>query len=381
MSTTQLWWLVFPVILLVFILFVLWYSQRRKARTPYPRNYIEALKALASGDSEKAFERFMVVTDEDTSNADAYLRLGDLFREKRQFDKAVQVHQELTFRPGLSKEQEVEIKKSLALDFLEAKRYGKAIPTLRQLLDLSSSDGWVLQNLLRAYEETAQWEQALETKDKILRQKGIKDRSSLALYKVFAGKRLAEEGDYHRARLVYKDALGYDDKCAAAYLYLGDAYMCDQRPEGAIDYWKKLVAKVPQRAHLAFERLESTFFDLGKYGEIVEMYKRIIQADSKNIKGLYALARIFEKMGKTDSAIETYRKALRVNPNLVHIRQHLIRLYRQTDQVDLVLAEIDRLIESVPERADSFICQKCEYVTNEVLWKCPKCDSWDSFNF
>lgn len=380
MSTTQLWWLVFPVILLFFILLVLWYSQRRKAKTPYPYNYIDALKALASGDNEKAFERFMVVTDEDTSNADAYLRLGDLFREKRQFDKAVQVHQELTFRPGLSREQQLEIKKSLALDFLEAKRYGKAIPALRELLDLSSSDGWGLENLLRAYEETAQWSEALEIKERILKQKGMKDRSSLALYKVFAGKRLAEEGDYHRARLAYKDALGYDDKCAAAYLHLGDAHICDQRPEEAVDYWKKLVAKVPQRAHLAFERLESTLFDLGKYGETVEIYKRIIQTDSKNIKALYALARIFDKMGKTESAIETYRKALRVDPNLVHVRQHLIRLYRQTDQVDLALAEIDRLIESVPERADSFICQKCGYVTKEVLWKCPKCDSWDSFN-
>jgi lipopolysaccharide biosynthesis regulator YciM len=380
LSTTQLWWLVFPVILLVFILFVLWYSQRRRTKTPYPHNYIEALKAMASGDSEEAFERFMVVTDEDTNNADAYLRLGDLFREKRQFDKAVQVHQELTLRPGLSKEQEVEIKKSLALDFLEAKRYGKAIPALRGILELSSSDSWGLENLLRAYEETAQWDKALETKEKILKQTGTKDRSALALYQVFAGKRLAEEGDYHRARLAYKDALGYDDKCAAAYLYLGDAYMCDERPEGAIDHWKKLMAKAPQRAYLAFERLESTLFDLGKYGEIVEIYKRIIQGEPKNIRALYALAKIFEKMGKTDSAIEMYRKALQVDPNLVHIRQHLIRLYRQTDQVDLALAEIDRLIESVPERADSFTCQKCGYVTNEVLWKCPKCDSWDSFN-
>jgi lipopolysaccharide biosynthesis regulator YciM len=380
LSTTQLWWLVFPVILLVFILFVLWYSQRRRTKTPYPHNYIEALKAMASGDSEEAFERFMVVTDEDTNNADAYLRLGDLFREKRQFDKAVQVHQELTLRPGLSKEQEVEIKKSLALDFLEAKRYGKAIPALRGILELSGSDSWGLENLLRAYEETAQWDKALETKEKILKQTGTKDRSALALYQVFAGKRLAEEADYHRARLAYKDALGYDDKCAAAYLYLGDAYMCDERPEEAIDHWKKLMAKAPQRAYLAFERLESTLFDLGKYGEIVEIYKRIIQGEPKNIRALYALAKIFEKMGKTDSAIEMYRKALQVDPNLVHIRQHLTRLYRQTDQVDLALAEIDRLIESVPERADSFTCQKCGYVTNEVLWKCPKCDSWDSFN-
>lgn len=380
MSFTQLWWLIFPIIVLVFVLFVLWYSQRRKARTPYPHNYIEALKALASGDEERAFENFMAVTEEDTENADAYLRLGDLFREKRQFDKAVQVHQELTYRPGLSKEQQSEVRKSLALDFLEAKRYGKAVPALKELLELSGSDGWVLENLLRSYEETAQWEQALEIKERILKQDGIKEKGPLALYKVFAGRRLAEEGDFHKARLAYKDALGYDDKCAAAYLFLGDAYMCDQRPEEAIDNWKKLVAKVPQRAHLAFERLESALFDLGKYGEIVEIYKRIIQADPRNIKALYALAKIFEKMGKTDSAIETYRKALQVDPNLVHIRQQLTRLYRQTDQVDLALAEIDRLIESVPERTDSFVCQQCGYLTGEVLWRCPKCDAWDSFS-
>jgi lipopolysaccharide biosynthesis regulator YciM len=380
LSFTQLWWLIFPIIVLVFVLFVLWYSQRRKARTPYPHNYIEALKALASGDEERAFEKFMAVTEEDTENADAYLRLGDLFREKRQFDKAVQVHQELTYRPGLSKEQQSEVRKSLALDFLEAKRYGKAVPALKELLELSGSDGWVLENLLRSYEETAQWEQALEIKERILKQDGIKEKGPLALYKVFAGRRLAEEGDFHKARLEYKDALGYDDRCAAAYLFLGDAYMCDQRPEEAIDNWKKLVAKVPQRAHLAFERLESALFDLGKYGEIVEIYKRIIQADSRNIKALYALAKIFEKMGKTDSAIETYRKALQVDPNLVHIRQQLTRLYRQTDQVDLALAEIDRLIESVPERIDSFVCRECGYLTGEVLWRCPKCDAWDSFN-
>jgi len=337
---------------------------------------------MVSGDDKIAFQRFKQVVTEDTNNLDAYLKLGDLFRKKGQLDKALQVHNELTLRYGLSDEVRVEILKSLAEDYIEAKDWDKGISTLNDLLKSDHHNLWAKKRLLTCYEELSSWEEAIRLRDELSKDKQEKERNYpiLALYKVFQGNELASKEEYHKARVAYKDALSYDEKCIPAYLYLGEAYIADRRPEDAISYWKKLLEKVPQAGYLIFDRLEETLFEIGSYSEMAEIYDRILKDNPKDIKALQALAVISEKKGRLDQAKESYKRILEIEPGYLPAKLNLIKICQETGQLVRAKTELEELSFKLGKRGESFTCSRCGYNSEIPLWKCPSCKEWNSYN-
>ncbi len=374
---------IFAVSLLILILIAYFLSKsKRKEAKPAQRLYLEALRALVSGDDKVAFQRFKQVVTEDTDNVDAYLKLGDLFRKRGQIEKALQVHNELTLRYGLSDETRIEILKSLAEDYLEAKDWEKGVSILNDILKLDHHNLWAKRNLLTCYEGLSSWEEATRFREELAKDKSEKERSYpvLALYQVFQGNELAGKGEYHKARLCYKGALNYDDKCVPAYLYLGEAYIADRRPEDAITYWRKLLEIVPQSGYLIFDRLEETLFEIGSYSEMAEIYNRLLKNNPKDIIALQALAIIYEKKGRFEVAQQNYKTILEIDPNYLPAHLNLIKIYQETGQLDKAQIVIDELSTKLGKRGEFFSCSKCGHKSEEPLWKCPNCLEWNSFN-
>ena len=79
---------------------IIWTRTQKRRVSQAPRFYTEALRALVEGDDQTAFERLKAVVTEDSSNLDAYLKLGDLLRRRGRIDKAIKVHEDLTLRLG-----------------------------------------------------------------------------------------------------------------------------------------------------------------------------------------------------------------------------------------------------------------------------------------
>ena len=117
MSLGQILSLVFAFIIVFTIMAFYWSKSKKEKEKASPKLYIDALKALLSGEDQLAFQMFKEVAKKDPENLDAYLKLGDLFRKNKRYDKALQIHKELTFRPSLSLEEKNEILKSLAQDY------------------------------------------------------------------------------------------------------------------------------------------------------------------------------------------------------------------------------------------------------------------------
>lgn len=288
----------FVAFIIVFTITAFFWSKAKKEKgKDSPKLYIDALKALLSGEEKAAFQRFKEVVRRDPENVDAYLKLGDLFRKSKKYEKALQIHKELTLRPSLSLEEKNEILKSIAQDYSAAGNHEKAILVLLDLYKENEKDEWVVRKLLSEYEETASWEEAFELRKKTSDRNEDQTNKILALYKVLWGKARAESGELHKARVAYKEALNYDDSCVLAYIYLGDAYYEDERPKDAVEYWKKLVETVPDAGYLVFNQLEKTLFELGEYGDITEIYESILSRNPKNLYALFSLARITEKRG------------------------------------------------------------------------------------
>lgn len=358
----------------------LWSKAKTEKRKTSPELYLDALKALLGGEDKIAFSKLKEVVRKDPENVDAYLRLGDLFRKNRRYDKALQIHRELTLRPSLSGKEKNEVLKSLAEDFSASGNHDKAISVLEELRKANEKDGQVTLRLLLEYEETERWEDAFELRKKLTGRKEDQTNRILALYKVLWGKIRAEAGQFHKARVAYKEALNYDERCVPAYIYLGDAYYRDQRLGDAVEYWKKLLEAVPKAGYLVFDKLEMTLFELGEYGDISEIYENILSRNPNDIFALFSLARIHEKKGMMGPAIERYKQILDSDPSFLSARLSLAKLYQQEGRKDESIDLLDSLIEGFPPEEKEFVCRHCGHNSSEPLWRCPSCKSWNSFN-
>ena len=380
MSPGHILSIIFAFIIVFTVMAFFWSKAKKERRKISPELYIDALKALLSGEERVAFQRFKEVARRDPENVDAYLKLGDLFRKNKRYDKALQIHKELTLRPSLSPEEKNEVLKSLAEDFSASGNHDKAISVLEELYKVSEKDEQVAKRLLSEYEETERWEEAFELRKKAFGRKENQTNKILALYKVLWGKARAERGELHKARVAYKEALNYDETCVPAYIYLGEAYYQDKRQNDAVQYWKKLLEMVPDAGYLVFEKLEKTLFELGEYSDIPEIYENILSRNSKNIFALFSLARIYEKKGMVESAIERYKQILDTDSTFLSARLSLAKLYQQEGRREESIDLLDNLIESFPPAEKEFICQRCGYESSDLLWRCPSCKTWNSFN-
>ena len=368
------------IVIIFFIIGLLWSKAKKEKRKVSPKLYIDALKALLAGDEKLAFQRFKDVARGDPNNVDAYLKLGDLLRKRKRFDKALEIHKELTLRPSLPSEEKSEVWKSLAEDYIASKNHEKAISLLEDLRRTNEDDNWVNHKLISEYEETERWEDAFELKKKLSKHKNDEANKVLALFKVFSGKAWADKDELHKARVAYKEALNYDETCIPAYIYLGEAYYRDERLEDAVEHWKKFLDMVPSAGYLVFDKLEKALFELGQYGEMAEIYEKILSENPKNIYALNSLANIHEKKGMIESAMEKYKQILDIASNFLSAKLSLAKLYQEEGRNEKSIDLLDSLIESLPPAFKEFACNQCRYKSPEPLWKCPQCGKLNSFD-
>ena len=73
------------------------------------------------------------------------------------------------------------------------------------------------------------------------------------------------------------------------------------------------------------------------------------------------------------------KEALSYDPASALARQHLIAFLYEAGQTEEAIEEIKRLVETMGSRTEDYACSKCGYRSTDVLWRCPKCQSWETF--
>jgi len=300
---------------------------RLKRSRPNSNLYVQALIDLLDGKQESAFTKLRQVVADDSNNLDAYLRLGQILRENNQPDRALQVHKDLTLRSGLSHSEKTAILKQLAADYIAAGELNTAEAALKELVSLDPGIHWAHSTLLGLQEKAQKWEDAYQTAVQLLRLEANKSKKPLADYKFRMGEKLLMKREYHKARVVCKEAIGLDPTFVPAYLAIGDSYYEEKRFEDAVNFWNKLISAVPEKGHLVIDRLKKTFFELGRFGDIVQVCESILERDPRNIEARRALAKFYEKKGDLDLATEMLEQIITDCPDSELTILDLTRIY------------------------------------------------------
>jgi len=366
-------------VIALILLYVLYGRYRKEKKSKDPASYIDGLRALLDGREEQAFSKFRDVISEDSDNIDAYIRIGNILRKYGKPDKAIEVHRDLTLRHGLTAVEKSRILRAMAEDFIEMDDTESAAAALKELMSGDGSDRWAAGKLLEVYSRKEDWSAAYDTRETILRLDGVKSKAGLAIYKFLQGVKLFEDREYHKARLIFKEAVNLDTACTPAYIYIGDSYLAENRLEDAANIWRKMTKTIPNESFHVLGRLKKVLFDLGRFGEIETVCNDILASSPNNIDARMTLADYHFKKGEMDIAAEHLNTAIDENPDSHLPVLELVKVYLATGEKKKISNLINRLEGQSDVGRHQYHCSQCGFKSREKKWLCPSCKAVDSF--
>jgi lipopolysaccharide biosynthesis regulator YciM len=346
-------------------------TERPGLDTPYQHG----LDALLRGDRDEAFLAFAETVRMDTDNVDAYIHLGNLLREMGEPARALHIHRELTVRAGQTPSQARAIGESLVLDLIALDRPAEAVEEAEDLHELDRKSGRALKILLRAHEAAADWERAFEVRSELARANGERENGNLARYRSAVGESYLRAGKTREAERQFKNALRLEKNHPAALLRLGDICYERDRPERAVVLWKWLALKHPEKAHLVLDRLESAYFEGGRFSEMSRAYEELLSRNPRDARILFALARMHVKKGDLAEAGRVLGEALLLEPKSLPARALLMNVHRRLGELSLALDEMETILQCVPSE-QRFVCAECGTPSDEYWTRCPACSAW-----
>jgi lipopolysaccharide biosynthesis regulator YciM len=357
-----------------------WFDRRRARETPH---YMLGLNFLVTNQPDLAIEELSKAATVDSDALEIDMILGNLYREKGQVGRAIQVHQGLLQRPKLKRLEHAYSLLCLGLDYKSGGFVDRAVEAFNEVLRLDSENEYALINLEKLHEEQHQWREAYEIRRRLARIGGrtteARDNETLAFLENELGLEALKQQDYKTAAARFGAAIELGSGTVPAYLHLGDVHLHEGRPAEAAATWERGVAVAPERAYLAFERLEAVYATLGTPDRFPALCRRLIDAAPQDWRGRVALACHLTARRKPNEALDLLFEALVHNPHGLAVHQAIWRTLRQLE-LDATL--VDRYVTLAGNAVfylDPHVCVHCRYRSTELLWHCPHCHEWNPF--
>src|SRR5687768_16029128 len=141
-----------------------WIDRRRLRETPH---YMLGLNFLVDNQVDQAIEELTHATSTDTNALEIQMILGNLYREKGQVGRAINVHQALMQRPDLRTLEHAYVLLCLGLDYRHGGFVDRALEAFQEMLRLDPKNRYALVNLQKLYEDQHQWADALQVREQI----------------------------------------------------------------------------------------------------------------------------------------------------------------------------------------------------------------------
>jgi lipopolysaccharide biosynthesis regulator YciM len=357
-----------------------WIDRRRARESPH---YILGLNFLVSNQIDLAIEELSKAAQLDADALEIHMILGNLYREKGQVGRAINVHQTLLRRPRLSRLEHAYVLLCLGLDFKRGGFVDRALEAFNEVLRLDATNQYALVNLEKLYEEQHQWQEAHRTREQLARvtETGEQPRTQAILsfleneLGLEAMKRQAWSEAAHR----FERAIDLDPKVVPAYLNLGDVRQAEERLADAVAMWERVIAVAPERAYLTFDRLAAAYPMVGTADRFPSLCRRLIGANPQDWRARLALARYLASTGSVNEGLMLLFEALVHNPHALTIHQ---AIWHSLAELDLERGLVERYVELTRHAVfylDPHVCIRCRYRSTELLWQCPHCHEWNTF--
>jgi lipopolysaccharide biosynthesis regulator YciM len=357
-----------------------WIDRRRARESPH---YMLGLNFLVANQIDPAIEELSTAAEAAGDPLEIHLILGNLYREKGQVGRAIQEHQALLQRPHLRKLEHANVLLCLGLDYKHGGFVDRALEAFSEVVRLDPGNRYAMSNLEKLYEEQHQWTDAYAMRQKLAARDTAdqqpRHQEILAFLENEIGVDALKRGQHGEASKRFGAAIELDAKNAPAYLNLGDVQLAQGNVPGAVATWERLVATSPERAYLAFTRLETAYVNMNEPGRFPALCRRLIAGGAQDWRARLALARYLTAHSQATEGLELLFEALVINPHALALHQ---AIWQTLSQLKLPPSLVERYMDLAHDAifyVDPHICVRCRYRSTELLWQCPHCHEWNTF--
>ena len=357
-----------------------WIDRRKARESPH---YILGLNFLVANQLDRAIDELSRAARLQPDALEIEMILGNLHREKGQVGRAITIHQALLQRPKLTHLEHAYILLCLGLDYKRGGFVDRALEAFNEVLRLDPQNPYAMVNLEKLHEEQHQWQEARGVRQRLI---AVTDESEqprhqqiLAFLENEMGRDTLKQLDYAKAAAHFVSAIDLDERVIPAHLSLGDVRFFEGNFAAAEAAWERVAEVAPERAYLAFERLESLLMKQPDTQRFQTLCRRLIAANPQDWRAHTALARHLLARGSGHEALELLFEALSHSPHAIKVHQEI---WQTLVALGLDASLVKRYIELTRQSVfylDPHVCQRCHYRSTELLWQCPHCHEWDSF--
>jgi lipopolysaccharide assembly protein B len=332
-----------------------------------PKAYFKGLNFLLNEQQDQAIDSFIEAVQKDPDTSELHFALGNLFRRRGEYERAVRVHEHLLSRGDLSRADRQRAQYGLALDFLKAGLLDRAEDALRKL-EATPYDAQALPALLAIYERTRDWAQASEIARK--------------LDAIGQGNFGARQAHYLCEQAAAADPARAEQLLREAMLAAPDAprprleFAALQRRSGNAAAAFETLAHVAQIAPLAMalvaRPLTEAALACGRQAQALA----ILQRSYEESPSLDVLDGIVALQPDASNARDWYVKHLEREPSLVAASKWLAGEKLEHEQFHpRVQSALDQAVKPLTR----YRCAACGFEAKQHFWQCPGCQAWDSY--
>lgn len=356
-----------------------WHREEEREDEEFYLHFGSALTHLVAGRAEEAIDSLTAAAKQRSDIAGVYLILGDLYREEGHFDRAIRIHTSLLARSDLSRAERAQAHTSLGEDHRAAGFADRARQSFRQALELDPRSLEALLGL-RAFEiEDGRWAAAAELEEQILRIEPTRSGETLGFLYYEMGLEALRADDEKGALRAFQKAIAVDERVYPAQLFIGDIQHKAGRDRKARERWERIIELDPRLLHLVYDRLEQSYAEAGEGKRLETICHRIAERDAGDWRIRVYLAHIENDRGNPEAAYRYLLEACRANPSSMSVQRELWRMCLQRGLDGRVAREITEILGGPGPFTDPFICSTCRFRSQTYLWRCPRCQGWNTF--
>ncbi len=334
-------------------------------------SYFRGLNFLLSEQQDQAIDAFIEAVTADPNTVDLHFALGNLFRRRGEYERAVRVHQNLLERADLPASERQRAQIALAQDFLKAGLLDRA-EAAYDVLRATSYRSEALAALLQIHERTREWERAIDTAHELERIGAGSYARQLAHYWCELALRARQRGDLDAALHALDQAVAVDPRAVRPWqLRAALAQQQGHEPEA--------IAHLRQIAQLRPEFLALVAVDMA----------RLFQAAGQQASGRdWLLAQL-----QDNPAIDLLDAVLLLEPDAATRRHHALtylqaqrsllasrRLLDQLGELDTAAqTALAHALDGALKARQRYRCAGCGFEARNHTWHCPACQGWDTY--
>ncbi|MEG0046790.1 MAG: lipopolysaccharide assembly protein LapB, partial [Comamonas sp.] len=323
----------------------------------------------------KAIDAFIEAVQNDPDTTELHFALGNLFRRRGEYNRAVRVHEHLLSRADLSRPDRDRAQHALAQDFLKAGLLDRAEEALNRL-EGTQYEAEARLSLLAIYERSRDWTQAAAIVRKMQAAAQGDFSTRLAHYLCEDAQAQVAHGQLDKAFSQLQQALETAPQAPRPRLELAQLQHRQGQSAQALTSLQALAqnspAALPLAASLMVEVAEAT-------GEIEPtralLRKHYEQAPSLDL--LQALVALDKKSNQPDA------------PGRLRLVNHLEResslvaaaqwLEGETLSEEQYHGTVQKALNHATKPLTRYRCAACGFEARTHFWHCPGCQSWDSY--